>query len=53
MKRIIATLLAGAALLGLVGCGGGSSANNNQNTEPKDMCRSSTTPAAKRITSTI
>ena len=36
MKRIIATLLAGAALLGLVGCGGGSSANNNQNTEPKD-----------------
>lgn len=36
MKRIIATLLAGAALLGLVGCGGGSSANDNQNTEPKD-----------------
>ncbi len=36
MKRIIATLLAGAALLGLVGCGGGSSANSNQNTEPKD-----------------
>lgn len=35
MKRIIATLLAGAALLGLVGCGGGSS-SASQSTEPKD-----------------
>ena len=35
MKRIIATLLAGVALLGLVGCGGGSSAGS-QSTEPKD-----------------
>lgn len=36
MKRILATLLAGAALLALVGCGGGSASSSSAAAEPKD-----------------